>query len=394
MTFKEAALKVFEGKDPGQIVWQPRIENWYDVNKRKGTLPEKYEGMSLLDIYDDLNCSPRPYLYPRPSPENLTDWGMRDRGGYCPQNVPPVIRIKSGKSIKITQQIQNDMLIEIMKTPKGELVRKWHISELSIVPSIVEFPVKKLEDLDIVEYMLLEQEFVFDQNAWNEVEKKIGDRAPLAMNVPRAPLQQLFLFYMGYQNTILALYDQPQRMERFFKVAEEADDKAYELIKKSPVKIVNFPENIDSKFVSPPLLEKYLMPHWQKRTSELKEAGKYTDVHWDGYVKSILRYVPETGFDGFEALTPKPQGDVTVEEIKEALGDRYILLDGIPAVYFLPWESEEKLIETAKKLIDLFAPKIILGISDEIPANGDIERVRLISDLVKDYNSSLKNKSK
>jgi len=392
MTFKQAVLAAFRGEDPKQVVWQPRIENWYDVNKRKGTLPEKYRDMTLLDIYDDLNCSPRPYIYPRPSPENLKDWGMEGRGGYCPQNVPPVVQIKLGKSIKAEQIIQKDLLIERIKTPRGELIRKWHVSDLSIVPSIVEFPVKKLEDLDIVEYMLQEQEFIFDQSAWDEVERQIGDRAPIAINVPRAPLQQLILFYMGYQNTIFALHDDPQRMENFLQIAEETDDKAYELVKESPVEIVNFPENVDSKFISPSLLERYLLPHWQKRTTELRNAQKYTDVHWDGYVKSILRYVNDTGFDGFEALTPKPQGDVSIEEMKEALKDKFILLDGIPAVYFLPWESEEKLVETARKLLALFAPKIILGISDEIPANGDIERVRLISKLVKDYNSSLSSK--
>ncbi len=393
MTFKDAVVAVFEGEDPKQVVWQPRIENWYDVNKRRGTLPKKYKKMSLLEVYDDLDCSPRPYTYPRPSPEDLTDWGMEGRGGYCPQNTPPVIRIKPGQSVKARQIIEKGLLIEKWETPKGVLTRKWHVSDLSIVPNVVEFPVKKLEDLEIIEYILGEQQFVFDQSAWNKVENKIGDRAPIAMNVPRAPLQQLILFYLGYQNTIFALHDNPQKMDRFLRLAEEADDKAYEVIKKSPVKIVNFPENVDSKFVSPPLLEKYLLPHWQKRTAELKKAGKYTDVHWDGYIKSILPYVHNTGFDGFEALTPEPQGDVTLEEIKEALGDDFICLDGIPATYFLPWENEDTLIKTTKRLLDLFVPKIILGISDEIPANGDMERVRLISELVKDYNSSLSHES-
>jgi len=389
MTFKDAVMATFRGENPKQVVWQPRIENWYDVNKRKGTLPKKYKDMTLLEIYDDLKCSPRPYTYARPSPEDLTDWGMEGRGGYCPQNTPPVIRIKPGRYVKAKQTIKRDLLVEEWKTPKGDLTRKWHVSNFSIVPNVVEFPVKKLEDLEIIEYILCEQEFVFDQNAWDEVERKIDDRAPVAMNVPRAPLQQLILFYMGYQNTIFALHDNSERMEKFLRVAEKADDKAYEVIKKSPVKIVNFPENVDSKFVSPPLLERYLLPHWQKRTTELRKVGKYTDVHWDGYVKLILRYIHKTGFDGFEALTPKPQGDVTIEEIKEALGDDLIYLDGIPAVYFLPWESEDKLIKVARRLLDFFVPKIILGISDEIPANGDIERVRLISELVRDYNLSL-----
>jgi hypothetical protein len=39
-------------------------------------------------------------------------------------------------------------------------------------------------------------------------------------------------------------------------------------------------------------------------------------------------------FDGIEALTPSPQGDATLEEIKEHIGDK-ILLDGIPAIYFM-----------------------------------------------------------
>ena len=41
MTYKEAVLAVFKGEDPKQIVWQPRIENWYDIHKRRGTLPQE-----------------------------------------------------------------------------------------------------------------------------------------------------------------------------------------------------------------------------------------------------------------------------------------------------------------------------------------------------------------
>ena len=37
--------------------------------------------------------------------------------------------------------------------------------------------------------------------------------------------------------------------------------------------------------------------------------------------------------DGIEAITPVPQGDVTLEEIKEGLGDEMYLIDGIPAIY-------------------------------------------------------------
>jgi hypothetical protein len=38
-------------------------------------------------------------------------------------------------------------------------------------------------------------------------------------------------------------------------------------------------------------------------------------------------------------------------------------------------------------LIELFAPKLVLGISDEISSNGDIERVRVVGEIVDQYNA-------
>ena len=47
------------------------------------------------------------------------------------------------------------------------------------------------------------------------------------------------------------------------------------------------------------------------------------------------------------------------------------------------------MIEQAQKVLDLFAPNLVLGISDEISSTGDIERIRLIEKLVDDYNSGV-----
>jgi len=390
MNFREAVLEIFKGNDPGQIVWQPRIENWYDVNKRQGTMPEKYQGMTLMEIYDDLECSPRPYLYGRPSPEDLSDWEGLERagGGYCPQHVPPVWTVRlEGGNITSEQDIDGNELIERWETPKGNLTRRWRISELSIVPHVTDYPVKEVEQLKILEYILRHQKVEFHYDNYELVRQKMGDRAPLAINAPRAPFQMLILFYMNYEPGIIALHRHTHEVESFLKAAEEIDNRFYEMMKDSPVDIINFPDNVDGHFDSPPLLEKYLLPHWQRRTEELRKAGKYTDVHWDGSIKPILRYTHDVGVDGFEAFTPKPQGDVTIEEMSEALSDDLILLDGVPATHFLPSASVSALKETIDQVIEEFAPKLILGISDEIPANGDIEKVRLVSEWIKEYNA-------
>ena len=46
-------------------------------------------------------------------------------------------------------------------------------------------------------------------------------------------------------------------------------------------------------------------------------------------------------------------------------------------------------MECVHKIIDLFAPNLILGISDEISSTGDIERIRLVGKIVDEYNAKI-----
>jgi hypothetical protein len=56
----------------------------------------------------------------------------------------------------------------------------------------------------------------------------------------------------------------------------------------------------------------------------------------------------------------------------------------LSAWYFLPSYTIETLVTGAKRLVELFYPRLVLGISDEIPPDGDIERVRLVGELAKE----------
>ena len=99
-------------------------------------------------------------------------------------------------------------------------------------------------------------------------------------------------------------------------------------------------------------------------------------------------FAKETGLDGIEAITPKPQGDVTLEEIKEALGEKLFLIDGIPAVYFDDTYPVDVLKDCVRHVVDLFAPKLVLGASDEISSTADISRIPIVGKIVDEYNAS------
>jgi hypothetical protein len=142
-------------------------------------------------------------------------------------------------------------------------------------------------------------------------------------------------------------------------------------------------ENIDANMDPPPIWKKHLAPCYRQRVEQLHAAGKFVHIHVDGTMKPLLSHLRDGPWDGIEAATPLPQGDVTLGEIKEALGDR-VLLDGIPALYFLPSFSRDTLIECVRQVVELFYPRLVLGISDELPPDGDIERVRLVGELVQE----------
>jgi hypothetical protein len=63
MNNRERIMSVFNRRKPDRLVWQPRLHHWFEVNKARGTLPKNFEGLGILEIYDDLGASPRGYHY-------------------------------------------------------------------------------------------------------------------------------------------------------------------------------------------------------------------------------------------------------------------------------------------------------------------------------------------
>ena len=75
--FREMSLAIFRGEDPGGVLWQPRLEYWYDVNKKRGTVPEHLKEASLLDVYDYCHASVRYFTKPlrlRYKNVQVTEW--------------------------------------------------------------------------------------------------------------------------------------------------------------------------------------------------------------------------------------------------------------------------------------------------------------------------------
>lgn len=363
MDNRERTIVIFNRGVPDRLVWQPRLHHWYYVNKARGTLPERYKGLDLLQIYDDLGASPRAYHY------------FND-----------TIRCVEGAGVQI-HRVEDEKYIYVKyETPKGKITQVERKTEYGISSMRVEYFLKSIGDFEVLAYVLRRQRFEFDRDLYLEREKILGGRSEPIITVPWGSIQRLFIVYMGFERGLMALWRRRDEVERLLQVFDENDDERFKVIRETPFKIVNFGDNIDENLCPPPLFKRYMLPYYQRRTREMHEAGKFCTSHWDGKVRHLLPLAKETGLDGLECVPPEPQGNVTLKDLKEEVKlNKMILVDGIPAIYFLPIVEEDKLKDFVYEMLDLLAPSIIPGISDMMPPDGEIERVRWVSEIIADY---------
>jgi hypothetical protein len=357
MTDRECVLGVFEGRPVDRVCWQPRLEHWYSYRVKTGTLPERYEGAELFDLYDDLGCGVR--YAGRPLTFESDRCSVRtehDEAGYT----------------------------RYLETPLGTLTEVLQYGEEGTSGHRAEFPVKTLDDIEIMEYFLSDQRVSFDNEQFEAIEAQLGDRGVCQFYFPRTPLMRLIVEFIGFEQTIYLLHDHRDRVEQLMQHIERCDDQLFDALCASPARIINFGDNIDAWLTPPPLFERYLLPIYERRCEQLHAAGKFTHIHMDGALGPMLPYLARMPQHGIEAPTPLPQGDVELEQLCDAMGDK-IMLDGIPCLYFLPGYAIEELEAFTLRLLELQAPRLILGISDEISPPGDIERVRRVGEIVEGF---------
>lgn len=355
----------------GKIIWQPRMDCWIDDKIfEKGELPGRYKGMKKSDIYRDLGCSARIYEYNgcfyRKWDKRVNNY-QKDLGN---RQIANVIETPVGTVSQIVERTES--------TWAGKIAKEWVTSE---------------EDLKVWMWIEATSEWGWNQEHFERTKAEWGRLGAPCIFMPRISMQNLYIDLMGVEQTVYALYDYPDTIDEYFKALRASHLRLIEIINQSPINIINFGDNIHSGTLSPAYFEKYVLEEYQIRCNKLHEAGKFVYSHFDGDNRGLTKYYQQTGLDGVEAITPVPQGDITLEEAKEGLGDLF-MIDGLPAVYFDETYDVEILKETTHKIIELFAPNLILGISDEISSTGDIERIRIVGEIVDQYNAKIEKEEK
>lgn len=185
-------LRIFEGGKASKVLFQPRIYYWYNWNKIRGSLPEKYKKMSMIEVYDDLQISPRYF------PEVLGLAGVKS---------------KYSKRAKIKEEIKRDTKNTIIYTPKGEIIKeeKWFSDNSNW--RISRYPIKNSEDIEKLIWLFENTTWLFLKDNFEDASKIFRDKGEPQFFLPRSGYQTLSIDWMGLENLIYGLFDFPKKIE-------------------------------------------------------------------------------------------------------------------------------------------------------------------------------------
>lgn len=365
MNNRERILSLLNREAPDRVPWAGDLDYWYHSAERRGTLPAVYTG----DGYFQLNRELGSGFYLQ---------------GYFPFN-------QHNPGITFSDREEGDRRIRTMHTPAGDLTEIQQYLPTSFSWGYVKHYVSTPEDLPAFTAYLESLAF---SPAYEEAERRkglIGDNGVVLVYTPRSPFMEMVTTYIGIVSLVYLLADAPDAMAGILSLTEQKHDLAAEIAVNAPADCVMIPENLSSEVVGSSYYRRYLRPYERRWIERIRQAGKFSFIHMDGTLKGLLKQVAETGFDVIEAVTPYPCGDITMAEaVAEVAGTTIgnpILWGGLPGLIFTPSFAEDDFKQHVIAMLQLMKqrPRYVLGVADQVPPDGLLERVMQVAALCDEF---------
>jgi hypothetical protein len=201
--------------------------------------------------------------------------------------------------------------------------------------------------------------------------------------LPRSPLPAFVYQWAGIERTAYLVQDCPDLVRTVLDLMEAQEEPVLDAVCRLAPPLVHFPDNLASDNLTG-YYDRFLAGTHARRLDRLHRAGCKAAVHLDGRVQGLLPKLVAVGFDAVEALTPRPAGDLELEEIRPVAGsDAVILWGGVPGVLFAPPYTWRDMETHVRRLLRAWAGlPFVVGVADQVPPDGDIGYCLRIAELL------------
>ena len=156
-------------------------------------------------------------------------------------------------------------------------------------------------------------------------------------------------------------------------------EKDYELLADTEHECIGIQGNMASGgLVGGDFFRKYIQPYEKRLVDAVKSRGKYTVYHNCGFARPLYENYRELGMTVWETISPPPQGDNDIAEVKKLLGNDVALSGNLDQIHFLKKASVDEVRAATEKLINVCKPggKYFFATSDYLEPNTPLENVK------------------
>lgn len=364
MTERERLIKVLRRETPDRVPWFADLGHWYRAESGEVwnlfTISNRTKG--IADLHREVKAG----------------WYIEVGSLHEEYYEDEVVRERF---------IEGNFAVERYITPIGkiEMLREWN--PISFSWDISKYLIKKIEDLKIFLYAIERKKIRPKLENWNLIEEIGGDVGLGFPSTGYTGLGSLISYYMGMENTIYAMYDDPELFKNYIETYNRKNLEVIDLYCLSPAPHLFFGDNLSSDMQPPELFRKYSFNHYKEIADHVHKAGKTVSAHLDGMLNNIIGIVAEAGIDVADACTPKPTGDLTPIEIRRQAGNDMVLMGGISPSMWLPETSEKDFIAHVREWLDLrkISRRLVQSAGDQVPPGTKLERIKLVYDIVEEY---------
>jgi hypothetical protein len=322
---------------------------WYSRNTERGSLPRRYHGWSLEDIYNDLGLVS--WITKRP-------WAIRYEG------------------IDYSETRGSTLRTRRWETPDGVLEASWEPGPDGDWWQ-TGYPVK--EAADLVPLARIIQSMRYELRA-----DYMEDDGDSVIELPMRPYSDLLHSFLGWSEGLMIAMEEAATISSLVNLMEDAYTRlVQELLRFPPVAFLA-PDNLDANFISPGIFSSQMAAGYSRTTATLHAHDRTLTVHLGGNSRPLLGLLAACGVDCLEGICGPPQGDAAIAEARSLVGPGTMLWGALAQDYLLPSCPDADFRRACSVAMDEIQAdgRSMLGVADRVPPDAVFGRLAYLARII------------
>ncbi|GHU63251.1 hypothetical protein AGMMS49983_06300 [Clostridia bacterium] len=379
MNKRQDILNVFLGKDPEYVPWFGDLAYWIDYLLDEGIMPEKYTESEYGTPVHNVSQGVASPFTGNGLHQLHHDLGV---GFYLQAYFPFSVTY----DLEVVTTEENNRRITTYKTPYGDLQEIWEYVYDTHSWGPRSQLVKNWKDLKAVRYLYENSHYAPDYVLAQTRIDKVGDDGIVLAYTPKSPFMEFVALKAGIEAVTYMYLDAQEEFEETLTVMLKKQDEAVRIAIDSPAECIFVPDNITSESIGS-FYNTYMKDVHEKWIRWIRDAGKVSFCHLDGTLKPCITDLSKSGFDVIEGITPRPVGDIAIEDLRSYVQDKTITWGGIPGGFFTKLLSDDEFDEFVIAAIENMKNnnRCVLGVGDQVSPGATFERIARVNELVEKY---------